>query len=251
MARGCESPRMAGSEQIGNTDRQMPAIHHSPYRKPHHAQRALRLSPHAAMARSALPRLATRAAAVRSALFGLFALLLGTLAALPSTAQAAQAADDGDRADDRAGIALQFGAGPQGQRSTLAWQSPVLWRRAERTGAGRLEATVELGVSYWQARGEREPCCVWQLSAVPLLRWWPGSGPWFVEGGIGATLFSHTHFADRAISTAFQFGDMVGVGYQLTPDLRVGLRLAHFSNADIKRPNPGLNVLQLSLTKLY
>ncbi|MBS0318509.1 MAG: acyloxyacyl hydrolase, partial [Proteobacteria bacterium] len=111
--------------------------------------------------------------------------------------------------------------------------------------------TVELGVSYWRARGEREPCCVWQLSAVPLLRWWPGSGRWFVEGGIGATLFSHTYFADRAISTAFQFGDMVGVGWQLTPDLRVGLRLAHFSNADIKRPNPGLNVVQLSLTHLY
>lgn len=218
----------------------------SPYRKPkpHHAQRVPRLSPHARAARSVTARPAMRAA-FRLAFC---ALLLGTLLTLPA---AAQTAGDDDRADDRAGIALQFAAGPQAVRSTLAWQSPVLWRRAETADAGRLEATVELGVSYWSAHGERGPCCVWQLSAVPLLRWWPGAGRWFVEGGIGATLFSHTHFADRAISTAFQFGDTVGVGYQFTPDLRVSLRFAHFSNADIKRPNPGLNVLQLSLTHLY
>src|SRR5574337_1277544 len=231
---------------MGNTCRQMPTMNDSPCRKPHHAQHALRLSPHATMAQSVAPRPAMRAAAGRLALC--MPLLLGTLAALPSTAQAA---DDDDRADNRAGIAVQLAAGSLAERSTLAWQSPVLWRRGAGARAGRLEATVELGVSYWSARGEREPCCVWQLSAVPLLRWWPGPGRWFVEGGIGATLFSQTHFADRAISTAFQFGDMVGVGYQLTPDLRVSLRLAHFSNADIKRPNPGLNVLQVSLTRLY
>ncbi|MGK2900546.1 MAG: acyloxyacyl hydrolase, partial [Burkholderiaceae bacterium] len=59
-----------------------------------------------------------------------------------------------------------------------------------------------------------------------------------------------TRFAGDSFSTAFQFGDHLGVGYQLTPSQRVSLRLSHFSNAAIKQPNPGLNSVQMTYTYL-
>jgi lipid A 3-O-deacylase len=64
-------------------------------------------------------------------------------------------------------------------------------------------------------------------------------------------VFNKTRFADKTISTAFQFGDHIGVGFQLTPQSRLSLRYSHFSNASIKTPNPGLDVTQLTYTYLF
>ena len=38
------------------------------------------------------------------------------------------------------------------------------------------------------------------------------------------------------------------MGFLLTPNNRIGLRYSHFSNASIKRPNPGLDAVQVSYT---
>ena len=46
----------------------------------------------------------------------------------------------------------------------------------------------------------------------------------------------------RRFSTAFQFGDHLGVGYVFNNGLDVGLKVQHFSNGAIKRPNSGANV---------
>ena len=112
---------------------------------------------------------------------------------------------------------------------------------------GRLDLTPEFGASYWTADGSRTPGHAWQFSAIPMFRWWAGER-FYLEAGIGATLFSTTRFANENISTAFQFGDHVGMGFLLTPNNRIGLRYSHFSNASIKRPNPGLDTVQVSYT---
>ncbi len=179
------------------------------------------------------------------AIFRLFALVTALTLATGARAQAASPTPD------RGGIMLQLAGGPHAVRTTLGWETPVLWTHRAANGPGRIELTGELGLSYWGARQGREPASLWQLSAIPMLRWWPDGGRFFVEGGVGPTLVSHTQFADKTISTAFQFGDHVGVGYQLTPAARVSLRVSHFSNADIKSPNPGLTLLQVSWTWLY
>ena len=175
--------------------------------------------------------------------------LLGTTLAL--VAGAGVRAQSTAAPPDRGGINLQLAEGPHAFRTTLGWETPVLWTHQAANGASRLELTGEFGVSYWEARQGLQPASLWQFSAIPMLRWWPGGGRFFVEGGVGPTLVSRTRFADKTISTAFQFGDHLGVGYQFTPALRASLRLSHFSNADIKTPNPGLNVVQLSWTWLY
>lgn len=90
----------------------------------------------------------------------------------------------------------------------------------------------------------------WQLSAIPLVRWW-ASDRFFLEAGIGATAVSDRRFHDKNLSTTFQFGDHIGLGYQLTTSTRVGLRMSHFSNAGRKHPNQGLNALQVTLGSTF
>lgn len=61
------------------------------------------------------------------------------------------------------------------------------------------------------------------------------------EAGIGVNLFSSLYKnEDKELSTAFQFGDHIGIGYT-TAKWDFGLRFQHYSNASIKSPNAGAN----------
>ena len=65
----------------------------------------------------------------------------------------------------------------------------------------------------------------------------------FVEGGLGFHLLSATRINnDRIFSTAFQFGEMVGVGtsFGSRNEYEVRLLVQHVSNGRIKLPNWGL-----------
>ncbi len=151
---------------------------------------------------------------------------------------------------DAPSLGLRIGAGDHYQRAELAWESPSFWSYHFDSGTSRLDLVGELGVAYWRANGSREPGHAWQFSAIPFLRWtW--AERYYVEAGIGATVFSHASFADKNLGSAFQFGDHIGAGMFLTPNSRLGLRFSHFSNAGIKHPNPGLNILQLNYSLQY
>ncbi|MDQ2989376.1 MAG: acyloxyacyl hydrolase, partial [Pseudomonadota bacterium] len=110
----------------------------------------------------------------------------------------------------------------------------------------------ELSLGYWRGRSDSHVNdSLIDLALIPALRFHPygaeAQGP-FVEGGIGVHLLSHTRIHDdRRFGSAFQFGDMVGVGWQFGAGGRyeLGLRLHHVSNGGIKEPNQGLNFLQL------
>ena len=148
------------------------------------------------------------------------------------------------------GVGLRLGVGEHYQRAELAWESPSLWTYRFEGNGSRLDLLGELGVAYWHANGSRHPDSVWQLSATPLLRWtW--AERYYIEAGIGATVFSHSSFADKNLSTAFQFGDHIGIGMHLSQRSRLSLRYSHYSNAGIKHPNPGLNILQLNYSYRY
>lgn len=72
-----------------------------------------------------------------------------------------------------------------------------------------------------------------------------GQSPWFVDAGVGATLFNHVYrTSDREFSTAFQFTEVLGMGFTADPH-EFALRLQHISNADIRKPNPGENLVRL------
>jgi len=143
------------------------------------------------------------------------------------------------------GLGLIWGVGDHYQRAALSYETPSFWTYDFSGDRGRLDAVGELSVAHWWANGSRHPKHVWQFGATPFLRWW-ANDRFFVELGIGVNGFSRTRFANKTISTAFQFGDHIGVAYQITPNSRIGLRYSHFSNASIKKPNPGLDILQLN-----
>ncbi|MDR2990689.1 MAG: acyloxyacyl hydrolase [Burkholderiaceae bacterium] len=112
----------------------------------------------------------------------------------------------------------------------------------------RLRLRHEIALGQWRVPDARN---ITELGYSPVFRLEkPGaSGTFFVEGSIGVRLLSHTRLAPRStLTTTYQFADMAGIGMQWgqgTGAQTVGLRFQHQSNADIKKPNPGINFIML------
>ncbi|SFI11850.1 acyloxyacyl hydrolase [Modicisalibacter xianhensis] len=66
----------------------------------------------------------------------------------------------------------------------------------------------------------------------------------FVEAGVGGALFLDTRYEGRNLSTAFQFEDRIAAGLHVGRG-EVALAFTHYSNADIKKPNNGLDMVTL------
>lgn len=81
------------------------------------------------------------------------------------------------------------------------------------------------------------------IGFTPVFRFQSDSKKGFyVEGGIGVHLLSKTYNNnDDRLSTAFQFGDHVGVGYVFDNKWEVSAKVQHFSNGGIKKPNSGVD----------
>ena len=174
--------------------------------------------------------------------FGPLVLLaFASAAALP--VQAAGWAPDGAFAD--------VGFAPSRSHSITAG-AQWTWGWQGRFGNAQATGLTEVFLSQWRANGE----AVTQAGLVPLvrLRLDQGRSPWFIEGGIGVSVMDSLYRNHgKQFSTRFNFVDVFGVGRSLGEDRRkeVSLRLAHISNADIKRPNPGENFLQLRYTARF
>ena len=71
----------------------------------------------------------------------------------------------------------------------------------------------------------------------------------YAEAGIGPHLLSHTSLGFQQYSTAFQFGSLVGfgLGFGGNGQYEIAYRFQHLSNANIKKPNDGLNLHLLRL----
>ena len=82
------------------------------------------------------------------------------------------------------------------------------------------------------------------LGVTPVIRFERDAG--YVEAAIGAHLVQRRISRDRIFSTAFQFGDHIGLGMR-GRDIDVGVAFQHLSNASIRRPNPGINFVIVRL----
>ncbi len=67
----------------------------------------------------------------------------------------------------------------------------------------------------------------------------------FLEVGIGISLFTETRADHRKLSTVYQFEDHIGLGFKLGKEQKYDLKVSywHYSNADLKRPNSGVNFI--------
>lgn len=176
-----------------------------------------------------------------------FAFTLGLYSAV-STAQFSV-----PEAHTRQALRLNIGYQNTYMRSEFAYETPTLWQN--QVFAHPLDIKLEASFAYWHTNHSNDlrpnsRSNIWQIGITPMLRWWL-TPQWYAEAGIGATLISHTRFANRELSTQFQFGDHIGIVRTFGNDWRIGLRLSHFSNASIKRPNNGLNIVQLTMAHSF
>ena len=63
----------------------------------------------------------------------------------------------------------------------------------------------------------------------------------YLEGGIGISYFSKTQMGPRDLSTHFLFENRVGAGIKMG-NWDLSFRYMHYSNADIKKPNDGIDI---------
>ncbi|MDL1860181.1 acyloxyacyl hydrolase [Betaproteobacteria bacterium PRO7] len=168
---------------------------------------------------------------------------------LPGAAFAADGADGSLRPHR---LTLLHGAASDARATSVGLQWDLPWRRAWGR-RGTLTAHAEFALGHWRADagGDRSSAVSTQVGLTPVLRYtFAGAAGWFVEAGVGANLIAPVYRSkDRRFSTAFNFGDHVGVGWRSSarPGWEWALRVQHFSNAGIARPNPGENFVQLQL----
>jgi lipid A 3-O-deacylase len=159
--------------------------------------------------------------------------------------------------DSARGFYFEGGRAPHGDKgatnsATVGVTLP--WSLRQPVHEGALTSYWDLFVSQWHAPaldgGSRNYA---QIGAIYTWRYrfGAGSSPWFAEAGVGGTLMDHLYKTpDRTFSTAFQFTEVLGVGRSFGENGKheLSLRVQHFSNAGIKKPNPGENFVRLRYT---
>jgi lipid A 3-O-deacylase len=141
---------------------------------------------------------------------------------------------------------LEFGTGNHTQllRAGLQWKWANKWWQSNGTHIG----------GYWDAtlmqwRGNRYQNVpdstqnITGLGITPVFRFQNDSlkGA-YAEAAVGAHMLSDLYDNNgRKLSTRFEFGDHLAVGYVFSNKLDLGLKIQHFSNGGIKHPNNGVN----------
>jgi lipid A 3-O-deacylase len=190
----------------------------------------------------------------------LFAATATATAAAPAAAAAAGAgagagADPADRhRTTRTQVFVQVGAARDATATVIGATRRWDWQRDYSSGV--LTGYWEASFGRWtndMPAGATASAWITQIGVTPVLRWtFDDSRSWFVEGGIGVNVIAPLYRSgERRFSTAFNFGDHVAIGYRFgaTHAHELALRLQHFSNASIKRPNPGADFLQLRYSR--
>ena len=151
---------------------------------------------------------------------------------------------------------VQAGVAEEAQMVVVGATRDWNWYRELRIG--RLGGYWEASFGRWNSDHAPEGGSAWvtQLGLTPILRLHPQSwgGRWFVEAGIGANVLLPVYSSGtKQFSTTFNFGDHLAIGWQFgeNAEHEFALRIQHFSNAGIKKPNPGENFLQIRYSRRF
>ena len=150
-------------------------------------------------------------------------------------------------AEPRTAWYVQGGVAEDAQSLTIGASRDWRWEKQYRYGHVSGQWQGEVG--RWHSDSENST----QVGLTPALRWRPNGWDesWFVEGGIGVNvIFPKYDTRVKEFSTTFNFGDHIAIGKRFghAQQHEWSLRFQHFSNARIKRPNPGENFLQFRYT---
>ena len=148
-------------------------------------------------------------------------------------------------------VSVEYGSGPKVRMGRLALQKnwDAQWFASNGRHLGGywdVSAAYWRGTSYRNVPGQHQNLAV--IGFTPVVRYQRDDKlGWYAEAGVGATLFSELYNNDgHQLSTAFQFGDHLGIGYVTPNKWDLALKFRHYSNASIKRPNSGANFVVVS-----
>jgi hypothetical protein len=138
-----------------------------------------------------------------------------------------------------------FGQGTESDETDiarLAYRHPL-----KENGAWWRPSHVQFGVSSWHVPDIRGTTRRFDLNVSAI---WRGDKPWgYWEAGFGGYLLSKTINNDEnRLPSAFEFGSHIGAGFRLAKDHTIGVAIQHLSNAGIKQPNGGIDLVLLQYT---
>ncbi len=149
------------------------------------------------------------------------------------------------------GVAVEAGYGHAIDAYRVGIAAQANWdKRWFQREAWHVGGYWDLAVARWHWRNAQpgQIDTLYEIGLVPVFRLQPaGLEGVYVEAGIGMHLLSQTSFGERGFSTTFQFGNLAGAGYRFGRQraFELGYRYQHISNADIEKPNDGINFHQL------
>ncbi|HEU4353242.1 MAG TPA: acyloxyacyl hydrolase [Burkholderiales bacterium] len=139
------------------------------------------------------------------------------------------------------GASVELGRG--NERTNLLRISFVDKWRKKQPPAGdewRLAGYWDLSLAVWDNREESTA----DLGFTPVFRIERRS--LYLEAALGFHLVQAHISADRALSSAFQFAEHLGVGF-ISGNYTLGVHVQHVSNGGITEPNPGINFVLVRL----
>ena len=105
---------------------------------------------------------------------------------------------------------------------------------------GYLSGYWEGSLNYWNGRGDEN----YGVALSPVFAYYfrlSESVKPYLEGGIGASLWTRTKMGPRNLSTNFLFEDRLGTGVRIG-NWDFSFRYMHYSNASVKQPNDGIDI---------
>jgi len=180
--------------------------------------------------------------------------LLTVLAPLAASVALCLPAAAQDKLIDNA--SFEVGGGAKVQMVRFGVQSD--WSRRWFQSNGRhLGGYWDTSIAQWRGNAYRnvdgQKQNITNIGFTPVFRYQSDDlKGWYAEGGIGVNLLSELYNNDdNRFSTAFQFGDHIGAGYVFDNQWELGMKIQHFSNGSIKKPNSGANFLLVKLAKPF
>lgn len=161
-------------------------------------------------------------------------VLCASLLCIPLTGEAADS------------LSLEIGSGNKTQRASLGvqWKWNKRWWDSNGTHLG---GYWDLNLAHWHGnRFRNDPHRsqnIGEVGITPVVRLQSNTMKGlYGEIGIGVHALSDRYDNNgRQLSTKFQFGDHLGIGYVFQNNWEIGVKVQHFSNASVKQPNDGVN----------
>lgn len=145
------------------------------------------------------------------------------------------------------GLSLHYGEdGGSYENYGLGLRFGSWWARD--LGSWKAVLSPELEFNHWRHTGSGfGPSSLNEAGGIGLFRFSRDAGGFqpYGEIGLGLSLLSNDRLGGRELSTHFQFSEHIGLGLEFGERWFAGWRYSHYSNANIKKPNDGIDLQQV------